>query len=98
MVESITLAQYKCLKTALRKSEQAQEMLFEMLLQGKIHLSDIPYPLRASRDVYIAALRVSQHYGRFVEDVKIMMDDILSIAGDEQGHLYHSELYDIIKS
>ena len=76
---------------------QAKYRLHDLLLSGKIKLSDIPSPLRGKVSVYVGALRVSQHFGRrFVEDVEIIMEDALEIAANKNSYLYETELYDIL--
>jgi hypothetical protein len=95
--KTISRAEYAYLSLSRACYEQSWGMLAELLLQDKIRLSDIPFPLRANGSVYTGALRMSRHYGRFVEDVQIVMDDILQIAAHGSGYLYRENLSDIIR-
>jgi len=71
-------------------------MLHVLLVRDKIRLSDVPFPLRARREIYAGALRVSQHYGRFIEDIQIIMEDALVISENANSYLFQYELHDII--
>lgn len=82
----------------LRQQQSLAEMfLFDLLLSDKIRLEAIPLELRANRDVYTAALRVSRNFhDRFVADVKIIMADVLRIAENPNSYLCKRRMSSII--
>lgn len=76
----------------------SNDLLFQLLLNGEITLKQVTFELRANINVYTGALRVSRNFhDRFIADVKIIMEDILLIAGKPDSYLYQTELYDIIR-
>ena len=76
--------------------DQANDLLHDLLLRGKIKLSDIEFPLRADVSVYAGAVRVSQHFGQFVKDAETIMKDVLEIAAQKNGYLYQEKLHSIL--
>ena len=70
-----------------RVIDATQNLMFNLLLENKICLHEIPWPVRADKEVYTGAFRVSRYYISWhLEDIRLLMKDIETIC--EERYFY----------